>query len=136
MNPNEYQELTKQTEIYSKAASNFTLGIFTSKDADSTKINNAKFLVSMMYCAGKLNGEAGEVAELVFKALRDGTDANFTIDDNRRELLLKELGDILWYVARMADMLDEDLENVMIDNIDKLKDRKTRGTLTGSGNER
>lgn len=136
MQPNEYQELTKKTEIYSKASESFVLGIFTAKDVGSRSIKNAEFLCSLMYCAGKLNGEAGEVAELVFKALRDGSNGSFIIDDERRDLILKELGDILWYVARLADLLEEDLENIMIDNIDKLMSRKDRGVLSGSGDNR
>lgn len=87
----------------------------------------------LVYCALKLNGESGEVAEHVGKALRD--DAG-SITPERREAILRELGDVLWYVANLADELSEPLEAVARRNIKKLQDRKNRGALRGSGDDR
>src|ERR1700722_10421646 len=56
----------------------------------------------IVYCALKLNGEAGEIAEKVGKALRDD---HSTITPERREALLLELGDVMWYVANLANEL-------------------------------
>ncbi len=80
-----------------------------------------------------LMGESGEVAEKMKKIIRDyGSDfSKLDMDDFK-----KELGDILWYVAIMADYFDISLEEIGSKNIDKLASRQARGTLTGSGDNR
>ena len=47
-----------------------------------------------------------------------------------REHLIKELGDIAWYLAETATALDVDLEEVLIQNIEKLKKRYPDGFST------
>ncbi|MBN2305763.1 MAG: nucleoside triphosphate pyrophosphohydrolase family protein [Anaerolineae bacterium] len=80
-----------------------------------------------------LAGEAGEVAEKVKKVLRDNG-GNF--DAAAVAAIQKELGDVLWYVARLAAELGLDLEQVAADNLAKLASRKARGAISGSGDER
>lgn len=75
-----------------------------------------------------LVGEAGEFAEKVKKYVRDGT--------YDRTLWLKELGDVVFYVAALANYLDSDLQEVMDMNVAKLNDRKARDVLQGSGDDR
>lgn len=87
----------------------------------------------VFYPALKLNGEAGEIAELVGKAIRDD---NGVISDGRRAAIIKELGDVLWYIAALAVDLGASLEAVAQGNIDKLASRAQRGVLRGSGDER
>ena len=48
----------------------------------------------------------------------------------------KELGDILWYVSALASDIGLKLDDVAIDNIAKLKDRKKRNKISGNGNYR
>lgn len=132
MQPNEFQELTEETEIYSRAAQKFVHEIFTAKDASSSALKDAMKLISIMYCAGKLNGEAGEIGEEVFKAFRD----DGKIDNDRAKRIFNELGDTLWYVARILDLLGFKMEDCMDANIEKLMDRKDRGVLSGSGSDR
>jgi NTP pyrophosphatase (non-canonical NTP hydrolase) len=67
-----------------------------------------------------LCGESGEVIDLVKKHLHQG----HALD---REKLIKELGDVCWYVAEIASALDTDLDTVMQKNIDKLRARYTEG---------
>ena len=50
--------------------------------------------------------------------------------------LPSEIGDVLWYCAVLADYLDYDLGKIMENNLDKLKSRKKRGVLGGSGDNR
>lgn len=88
---------------------------------------------ALSYLFLKLNGEAGEAGEKFAKILRDKNGVGS--QDDRAEIL-KELGDVLWYVAMLADELDESLEEVANINIAKLASRQKRGTLRGSGDSR
>lgn len=85
------------------------------------------------YCTGKLNGEAGEIAEHVFKAQRDD---GYIITTERYEALFKEIGDVCWYVAMLCNELGFKLEDVMDYNLTKLRDRRERDVLSGSGSDR
>jgi NTP pyrophosphatase (non-canonical NTP hydrolase) len=87
-----------------------------------------------VYPALKLAGEAGEVAEKVGKVLRD-KNGDFTNPDTRADLI-QELGDVLWYVAALADSLGCSLEGVARINIEKLASRKNRNVIHGSGDNR
>jgi NTP pyrophosphatase (non-canonical NTP hydrolase) len=69
----------------------------------------------------------------VKKAIRDH---GGRIDEDRRKALSRELGDVLWYVAEIATHLGLDLGDVAANNTDKLLDRKDRGVLDGSGDDR
>nr|DAR89672.1 MAG TPA: NTP-PPase-like protein [Caudoviricetes sp.] len=50
--------------------------------------------------------------------------------------LVSELGDVLWFVAMLAQRLGYSLENVMRLNLDKLADRQARGVIIGDGDKR
>lgn len=80
-----------------------------------------------------LVGESGEVAEKVKKMIRD--DGGFLTPD-RRAAIIKELGDVLWYVAATAHELSATLEDVAQGVLDKLDARKSTGTLNGDGDNR
>ena len=80
-----------------------------------------------------LAGEAGELCNKYKKILRDKGGEAALLDINEME---KELGDVLWYVAQIATELGVSLETVARVNIMKLGDRKNRGVLGGSGDNR
>ncbi len=80
-----------------------------------------------------LCGESGEIAEKAKKIIRD-KDSDFSQWD--REDIVKELGDVLWHVAVIADYFDIPLEEVGEKNIAKLADRLKRGAIGGSGDNR
>jgi NTP pyrophosphatase (non-canonical NTP hydrolase) len=54
----------------------------------------------LMYCALKLNGEAGELAEHV-----NNRKFSFSLDANEEALIAKEIGDVAWYCAALCDEL-------------------------------
>lgn len=76
-----------------------------------------------------LAGEAGEVAEKVKKWLRGDRELD-------KAELIKEVGDVLFYVAALADDLGYTLQDVVDANEQKLSSRKERGVLKGSGDNR
>ena len=67
-----------------------------------------------------LCGESGEAIDIVKKHLAQGHELD-------REGLIKELGDIAWYLAETAYALDVPLEEVFRRNLDKLKSRYPEG---------
>ena len=70
-----------------------------------------------------LCGESGEVIDLVKKHVSHGHPLN-------REKLIDELGDVAWYLAECATVLDVTLEEVLERNIEKLKKRYPEGFST------
>ena len=80
-----------------------------------------------------LVGETGEVAEKVKKVLRD---KNGIFDQESKEAIKKELGDVLWYLSNLCTEFKFSLDEVALQNLEKLKNRVAKGTISGSGDER
>lgn len=80
-----------------------------------------------------LAGESGEVVEKIKKLVRD---QHLNIRDEDREEILKELGDVLWYVSALAAYMGIDLNTVAKTNLEKLEDRNNRDKIHGSGDNR
>lgn len=76
-----------------------------------------------------LFGEVGEFANKYKKVLRDGKEFP-------REDMVSELGDILWYLAVLCNDCEIPLDEIARNNLKKLEDRKLRGVLGGSGDNR
>lgn len=108
-----YQDETARTAIYAEAGDGSAM--------------------ALVYTALGLSGEAGEIANKVKKILRD---SNGVVTNQVREDLAKELGDVLWYLARLADEAGYGLHDIAQRNLDKLSSRKERGVIQGSGDER
>lgn len=116
MDLNNYQELAMQTAVYP-----------------------AEFKV--VYPALGMNGEAGEVADKVKKVIRDTAirkdcDGAVVLREIDKVEIAKEVGDVLWYCATLANDLGYSLEEIAEMNIEKLQSRKERGVLGGSGDNR
>ncbi|MGC8662136.1 MAG: nucleoside triphosphate pyrophosphohydrolase family protein [Nitrososphaeria archaeon] len=76
-----------------------------------------------------LTGESGEVANKIKKEIRDREPVS-------EEEIKSELGDVLWYLSELALTYGINLEEIAKSNVEKLKGRKMRGTLRGSGDHR
>lgn len=88
---------------------------------------------ALTYVSLGLVGEAGEIANKVKKILRDK--GGIVTEEDRTELS-KELGDVLWYLARLADEIGYPLEFIAQSNVNKLRSRKERGVISGNGDNR
>ena len=87
----------------------------------------------VLYPALGLASEAGEVAGKVKKVIRDG---NGVFSDEMKEAIAKELGDVMWYCAAVAEDLGYDLSVILEENLEKLESRMQRGVIGGSGDKR
>lgn len=108
---------------YSEQAISTLLGEHAITDMDAT-------LLSQVF---GLMGESGEVAEKFKKLIRD---KQGKISEDDKQEILKELGDILWYINSVSHLLGSSLEEVASKNLDKVLSRKERGVTTGSGDNR
>ena len=118
MNPNEYQKKAHSFADYVEPI------VITVDDN-----------ISCDYCypVMGLTEEAGEVAGKFAKAIRD---CNGVISEERKTEIVKELGDVTWFVAELCTLLNVNLEDVMQKNIDKLTSRKERNVIHGNGDNR
>ena len=91
---------------------------------------------ALMYLSNGMAAEAGEVVGKFAKAIRDDNYMEADLTPERREAILAEIGDVLWFAARLCDELDTTLEDVAEANVEKLQGRKARGTLGGDGDVR
>ena len=109
MDFNEYQKLARRTAVYPNIDTN------------------------LVYPVLGLCGESGELAEKVKKMMRDD---NGQLTDERREAMIKEAGDVLWYLSQLSAVLGVPFEEVARRNIEKLAARYAVGTIHGSGDNR
>ena len=110
MNFNDYQQAAVSTAIY----------------PESSRVT---------YTTLGLVGEAGEVAEKVKKIIRSGRPISEMTESEALEIA-KELGDVLWYAANLAEDLGINLNEVVELNLLKLASRRSRGVLEGNGDNR
>lgn len=105
---------------------------YQKKALTTAKFSDDEFKDIMHWILG-VNGEAGEIAEKIKKIIRDKKGVITVSDKND---LGKEIGDVLWYLAVLAHQLGLSFETVATDNLEKLKSRKDRGVIGGSGDDR
>lgn len=113
---NDYQKVAHETASY-----------------PSGTVGEYQHAVDYIYPALGLAEEAGEVAGKFAKAVRDNEGV---LDEVRKREIIKELGDVCWFVAELCTVLHVPLSEVMQKNLDKLASRKERGVIHGSGDNR
>ena len=124
-------ELEAKQWIKEKYMYGITAGAYQIAAGDTAIFPKEK---ALEYLTLGLTGEAGEIANKVKKFIRDGA--------SKEEYLAKrieigyEIGDVMWYCAVLAEELDMNLGHIMEKNLEKLADRKKRGKISGSGDNR
>lgn len=103
------------------------------EQAPSTLVRHADPLMNKTILAMGVAGEAGEVIEKWKKivAYNDGV-----VSEADRIELGKELADVVWYIAVLAQELGLSFDAIMRDNQKKLESRKARNVLKGAGDNR
>jgi NTP pyrophosphatase (non-canonical NTP hydrolase) len=109
----DYQELTKTTAKYPEVGTGS--------------------IIAVNYTALGASNEAGELAGKVKKAWRDD---DSTITEAKKKELIAEAGDVLWYLSQLANEIGYSLSDIASMNIHKLLDRRKRGVIGGSGDNR
>lgn len=109
MDFNEYQAAARETAIYPSIGNNY------------------------IYPLLGLADETGEVFGKFKKLMRD---KDGIITEEFIEEIKKEIGDICWYISTLCSELSLSLDDVAVSNIEKLRSRKERGVLKGSGDNR
>ena len=89
---------------------------FTRRTAKYPKRREKEYLM-----LGLMN-EAGEVGGAYKKEIRDRVD--------NTDLIIDELGDVLWYLTRLCDVYDIKISELMVNNMDKLFNRMTPEEVT------
>jgi NTP pyrophosphatase (non-canonical NTP hydrolase) len=87
----------------------------------------------LMYTTLALVGEAGEIADKVKKVYRDN---GGVVPNEKRSDITREMGDLLWYLARLATHLEVSFDSIAQENLTKLAERADEGTLSGEGDNR
>jgi NTP pyrophosphatase (non-canonical NTP hydrolase) len=80
-----------------------------------------------------LSSEVGEVMDKCKKVFRDNSGE---FSKEIRLEIMKEIGDVLWYLSELCSQFSFDFDDVANMNIDKLSSRKLRGAIGGSGDNR
>ena len=89
---------------------------FTRRTARYPKRREKEYLM-----LGLMN-EAGEVGGAYKKEIRDRVD--------NTELIIDELGDVLWYLTRLCDVYGVEISELMVNNMDKLFNRMSKEEAT------
>lgn len=108
MTLNEYQNLALETAIYPRK-------------------------YKIIYPALGITGEAGECSDKIKKVIRDN---NGEFTEEKKQEIAKEIGDVLWYCATLANDIGYSLDEIANLNIEKLQSRKVRNKINGSGDNR
>jgi NTP pyrophosphatase (non-canonical NTP hydrolase) len=113
MDFNEYQKETRKTDLGTGPEHNIS--------------------PTWLYYVLGLAGETGELIEKIKKHFRDDY-GNMT--KQREEQIVKEAGDVLWYLARLLDELGMDFDDIAETNLKKLFKRMEDKKIHGDGDDR
>jgi NTP pyrophosphatase (non-canonical NTP hydrolase) len=119
----EYQEIIKQVSIYPTGDC-----VVKADNGDEITV-----FLQEQYLIPALAGEVGELTSIYAKLFRD---KKGDMQDEDIDNVLQELGDILFMLTSLADVYGCSLSEVASFNAAKLLDRKSRGKIQGSGDNR
>ena len=116
---NRYEQFV--SAVTSDASTNFVDFADRIGDLDRQGANIERLLTSGV----GINAEGGEFLEIIKKMVFQGKPWN---EDNREHLII-ELGDIMWYVAQACMALEVSFDDVIATNVKKLEKRYPEGSF-------
>ena len=119
INFNRYEEFV--SAVTSEASTNFVDFADRIGELDREGANIERLLTSGVV----INAEGGEFLEIIKKMIFQGK----PWDEDNKEHLIIELGDIMWYVAQACMALDIEMKDVLNINMSKLPKRYPKGTF-------
>ena len=125
INFNRYEEFV--STVTSEPSTNFVDFADRIGDLDRQGANIERLLTAGV----GINAEGGEFLEIIKKMVFQGKPWN---EDNREHLII-ELGDVMWYVAQATMALDISFDEVIETNVNKLKKRYPGGEFNVHNSE-
>lgn len=119
INFNKYQEFVDA--VTSDASKDFLALTERMVELDEKGANIERLLTAGV----GMNAEAGEFLEIIKKMVFQGKPWN---QDNKEHLII-ELGDVMWYIAQSCIALEVSLDEVVSRNVDKLMKRYPGGNF-------
>tara|TARA_E500000081_G_C5940893_1_gene264913 strand:+ start:61 stop:465 length:405 start_codon:yes stop_codon:yes gene_type:complete len=119
INFNRYEEFV--AAVTSECSTNFVDFADRIGDLDRQGANIERLLTAGV----GINAEGGEFLEIIKKMVFQGKPWN---EDNREHLII-ELGDVMWYVAQATMALDISFDEVIQRNVKKLEKRYPGGSF-------
>lgn len=118
---------------YQNFANNMSGHEFEKLSSESSQVSHELVFNLIGLC-----GETGEVAEKIKKAIRHSNldEVANTLTDEKKKGIALELGDVLYYLSRVANMLGIKLSEIARLNQEKLLDRVSRDVVKGEGDNR
>lgn len=132
MNFNDYQAAAVTTATPANSAAD-KIADFYVHPGHTPSMEDMSAILRMHYGVLGMCSEAGEVAGKVKKIMRDDLCCP---DEARTAELVSEIGDVLWYIAYICDVMGVEMGEVAERNLFKLRQRADKGTLQGSGDNR
>tara|TARA_B100001769_G_C22038957_1_gene558338 strand:+ start:267 stop:671 length:405 start_codon:yes stop_codon:yes gene_type:complete len=120
INFNRYEEFV--SAVTSEASTNFVDFADRIGELDREGANIERLLTSGV----GINAEGGEFLEIIKKMIFQGK----PWDEDNREHLIIELGDVMWYVAQACMALDVSFDDVVRGNVKKLEKRYPGGSFS------
>ena len=103
------------------------------KQASQTIVEHKDPLMDKTIWVLGISGEASEIAEKWKKIIAYD---NGELSEETKAELVKEMGDVLWYLAAFAGTLDISLQDIAEAKIKKVLSRHERGVTKGRGDNR
>ena len=119
INFNRYEEFV--SAVTSDCSTNFVDFADRIGELDREGANIERLLTSGV----GINAEGGEFLEIIKKMVFQGKPWN---EDNREHLII-EMGDIMWYVAQACMALEVSFDDVIATNVKKLEKRYPEGSF-------
>ena len=136
MDFNEYQRKATDTDFFPKTREDQTRDLVEYRNlclcGECGELAGVALEIALA-ALGVNAAAGGGLANDVKKIRRD---AKGVITDDKRALLIHEMGDVLWYLAILCNILEVSMEEVASANIIMLADRKKRDALKGAGDHR